>query len=64
MTTPEEITEQASSLRKLAKLMELEGACLQRLDNPHAFSRGAQLKNAADMTREWANELEKEMPTK
>lgn len=61
------LTNQVQRLRKLADSMEEEGKCLKILGTtekriPHAFSRGAEMCNAANMAREWADNLAAFLP--
>jgi acyl-CoA reductase-like NAD-dependent aldehyde dehydrogenase len=61
------LTQQVKRLRKLADEMEEEGKCLKILGTtekriPHAFSRGAEMCGAADMARDWAENLEALLP--
>jgi acyl-CoA reductase-like NAD-dependent aldehyde dehydrogenase len=61
------LTQQIKRLRKLADEMEAEGRCLKILGTtekriPHAFSRGAEMCGAADMARNWAENLEALLP--
>lgn len=54
---------QVDQLRRLANLVEEEGDCLQILGRvegriPNLFMHGSEMKGAADMMRDWADNLD------